>query len=163
MVGGALGGLVAAAFDPRVRMVSPVARIPLLLAIAMLFLLPESLQFLVLRGKNPGKWLRRINSTLPTDSSTRYVIPERGRRGVPILHLFRDGRFTGTLLLWVVNFMNLLNIYLLTNWMPTITRDAGACLRASVCFSARVVPGGGNRGNPGPRVDGRTFSASSPF
>jgi MFS transporter, AAHS family, 4-hydroxybenzoate transporter len=143
--GGALGGLVAALLIPGFgwRSVFYVGgAIPLLLAIAMLFLLPESLQFLVLRGKNPGKWLRRINSALPMDAATRYVIPERSRRGVPILHLFHDGRFSGTLLLWVVNFMNLLNIYLLTNWMPTITRDAGLPARLGLLLGALFQVGG---------------------
>ena len=37
----------------------------------------------------------------------------------------RDGRAAATLLIWVVYFMNLLNLYFLNSWLPTIISDAG--------------------------------------
>ena len=63
---------------------------------------------------------------------SEFVVREEKKRGVPVLHLFRDGRAAATLLFWVVNFMNLLNLYLLTNWLPTITRDAGVPVSAAL-------------------------------
>src|SRR5215470_15707329 len=53
--------------------------VPLAVAAAMLFGLPESLQFLALRGRRPDKiagWLRRIDSTTPLAGAARYLVPE---------------------------------------------------------------------------------------
>jgi MFS transporter, AAHS family, 4-hydroxybenzoate transporter len=101
---------------------------PLAISALMILLLPESLQFLALRGRNPAKlarWLKRVDPAAIVDADTEYVMPEEKKKGVPIVQLFHDGRALGTALLWVVNFMNLLNLYLLSNWLPTVVRDAG--------------------------------------
>nr|WP_244113888.1 hypothetical protein [Burkholderia cepacia] len=46
--------------------------------------------------------------------------------GASALALVLSGRFRArTLMLWVAYFMGLLIYYLLTNWMPTLFRDAG--------------------------------------
>jgi AAHS family 4-hydroxybenzoate transporter-like MFS transporter len=144
--GGALGGLVAAALIPHFGWRSVFLAggvLPLLLAAAMLFRLPESLQFLVLHRGNPARWLKRIDSTLPLGPSAWYVVREPApSRGVPLAHLFSDGRAVGTLLLWVVCFMNLLNLYLLTNWLPTITRDAGVSSSAALLVGVAFQVGG---------------------
>src|SRR5215469_7221680 len=53
--------------------------VPLAVAAAMLFALPESLQFLVLRGGKEdrvSRWLRRIDSTAAAGESVRYLVPE---------------------------------------------------------------------------------------
>jgi AAHS family 4-hydroxybenzoate transporter-like MFS transporter len=89
----------------------------------MLVWLPESLQFLVLRGNATAKllrWIKRIDKTALVDENTRFVVREEKRKGVPILKLFTEGRAAGTLLLWVINFMNLLNLYFMAGWLPTI-------------------------------------------
>ena len=101
---------------------------PIVIAALMIFLLPESLQYLALRGHNPTKlarWLRHVDPTVTVGANTQFVIAESKKKGVPIIHLFHDGRALGTALLWVVNFMNLLNLYLLSNWLPTVIRDSG--------------------------------------
>ena len=101
---------------------------PLVITVLMFFLLPESLQFLALRGHDRAKlarWIRRVDPNAPVTADTEYVLPEPKKKGVPIVHLFHDGRALGTALLWVVNFMNLLNLYLLSNWLPSLMRDSG--------------------------------------
>jgi len=130
-LGAAFGGPIAAWIIPRYgwRGVFYFGSVtPLLVAALVIFLLPESLQFLALRGRNKAKlarWLRRVDATAVVSQDTEYVIPETKKRGVPLVHLFDDGRALGTALLWVVNFMNLLNLYLLANWLPTVVRDSG--------------------------------------
>jgi AAHS family 4-hydroxybenzoate transporter-like MFS transporter len=52
-------------------------------------------------------------------------VDEQNRTGVPVVHLFREDRALGTVLLWVINFMNLLNLYFLSNWLATVFSDAG--------------------------------------
>lgn len=101
---------------------------PVVIAALMIFLLPESLQYLALRGHNAARlarWLKHVDATVAVDANTEFVIAEAKKKGVPIVQLFHDGRGLGTTLLWIVNFMNLLNLYLLSNWLPTVVRDSG--------------------------------------
>src|SRR5580698_9654017 len=118
---------------------------PLAIAVLMFFLLPESLQFLALRGHDKpqiARWLKRVDPTLTVGPSTEYVIPEEKKRGVPMVQLFNDGRALGTTLLWVVNFMNLLNLYFLSNWLPIVVSTAGYSNSIAV-NSASVLQVGG--------------------
>jgi len=114
--------------------------VPLAVAAAMLLALPESLQFLVLRGGSEdrvSRWLRRIDSTVPLGA--RYVVPEAvHNRGVPWVHLFYDGRALGTVMIWVINFMNLLNLYFLTNWLPTVVASIGYSAPVAVRIGATL-------------------------
>jgi MFS transporter, AAHS family, 4-hydroxybenzoate transporter len=119
--------------------------IPLVIATLMIFFLPESLTLLVVRGRDRRRVLaslRHIDPQLTIDGNDRFVVPEENREGTPAIHLFRDGRSVVTLLLWVVNFMNLLNLYFLSNWIPTITHDAGYSTRIAVLVGAAVQAGG---------------------
>lgn len=135
--GAAFGGFIAAWLIPRFGWRSVFyfgAAAPLAIAAIMIVALPESLQFLVLHGKRLGqaaRWLRRIDSTATADPS-QYFVQEAKRKGVPWVHLFRQGRAVGTILLWIVNFMNLLNLYFLASWLPTVANQAGYALGTSV-------------------------------
>src|ERR1700674_5850395 len=37
-----------------------------------------------------------------------------------MVKLFQEGRAPGTILLWTIYFMNLLNLYFLSSWLPTV-------------------------------------------
>ena len=67
--------------------------------------------------------LRAIDPTLPITEATEITVSERQAQGAPILQLFRNGMALGTLLLWLMNFMNLLAAYFLANWLPVIMTD----------------------------------------
>ena len=97
--------------------------VPLLIGTAMFFLLPESLQFLALHRKNPEKlarWLRRVDPNVAVTRETEFAVREQRQRGVPLVKLFQQGRAPRTMLLWTVYFMNLLNLYFLSSWLPTV-------------------------------------------
>src|SRR5262245_8984915 len=144
--GAALGGLISAWLIPGFGWRAVFyfgGATPLLLSVAMFFLLPESLHFLVLRGKNPhavGKWLKRIDSSV--SPGAQYVVHEENKGGIPVVHLFRDGRAAPTILLWVVNFLNLLNLYFLSNWLPTLIKDAGFSTSNAVLAGTTLQVGG---------------------
>ena len=146
--GAAIGGFISAWLIPNFGWRSVFyfgASIPLVIAIAMFFWLPESLQFLVLRGRdlnNINKWLRRVDPAAVPNGSVQYVVAEKKREGVPVLYLFRDGRALGTVLLWIVNFMNLLNLYFLSSWLPTVVRDSGYSTSTAVLVGTTVQVGG---------------------
>jgi len=135
--GAAFGGFIAAWLIPRfgwrsVFYAGSVA--PLVIAVIMIFALPESLQFLVLHRKHLDKatrWLKRINPSVSGDPD-QYFVEETKRKGVPWIHLFHEGRGLGTILLWIINFMNLLNLYFLASWLPTVANQAGYGIRTSV-------------------------------
>jgi AAHS family 4-hydroxybenzoate transporter-like MFS transporter len=146
--GAAIGGFVAAWLIPAFGWRSVFyfgGVVPLVIALAMLLWLPESLQFMVLRGKNRenvGKWLQRIDPTVPAGGTAEYVVDEENQQGVPVKHLFREGRSLVTILLWVVNFMNLLNLYSLASWLPTVVRDAGHSTSTAVLVGTVLQVGG---------------------
>lgn len=119
--------------------------IPLVIALPMLVLLPESLQWLVLRGRDRDvviQRLRRIDPDVPASSNTIFIVPEQKHSGVPVVHLFREERGRVTLTLWVVNFLNIMNLYALSGWLTTIIRAAGYSTRASVLIGTLLQVGG---------------------
>jgi MFS transporter, AAHS family, 4-hydroxybenzoate transporter len=124
--GGMLAGLVSFWLIPRFgwrSMFYAGGAVPLVIGTVMLFLLPESLQFLALHGKDPeklGRWLKRVNPAVTITRATQFTVRERRQRGVPLIKLFDEGRAWGTILIWTVYFMNLLNLYFLSSWLPTV-------------------------------------------
>src|SRR3954449_13344949 len=107
-LGAALGGLLAAALIPQFgwRAVFAVGGVaPLLLVPILLLRLPESVRFLALTGRanaRVAELLRLINPTAAFAPATQFVIDEPHLTGIPVVHLFREGRTLVTLLLWVV-------------------------------------------------------------
>jgi MFS transporter, AAHS family, 4-hydroxybenzoate transporter len=119
--------------------------LPLVITVLMIFWLPESMQFLVLRNKGSQrvtKWLRRIKPEAAPAGEVQYVVQEENREGVPVGHLFREGRTMLTILIWVVNFMNLLNLYALTSWLPIVVREAGYSISTAVLVGTMLQIGG---------------------
>ena len=146
--GAAFGGFIAAALIPAFGWRSVFyfgGIIPFFIAIAMLVWLPESLQFLALRGKRRelAKWLTRIDPGAPVTANSEFVLQEEKKGGgLPIAHLFRERRAATTILLWIVNFMNLLNLYSLASWLPTVVTGAGYPQQTAVLVGAILQTGG---------------------
>jgi AAHS family 4-hydroxybenzoate transporter-like MFS transporter len=115
---------------------------PLLITLAMLIWLPESLQYCTLHGKiaDLRKWLRKLDpaQAAAAGEGTVFVVQEKKQKGVPWAHLFYEGRAMGTLFIWAINFMNLLNLYFLSNWLPTVMRSAGFSTQTSVLIGATL-------------------------
>ena len=107
--------------------------------------LPESLQFSWSGGRTRdqlARWLTRIDPTRAVGPDIEFVVREESREGVPVVHLFREGRGAVTMLLWVVNFMNLLNLYSLASWLPTVVRDRGHSTSTAVLAGTILQVGG---------------------
>jgi AAHS family 4-hydroxybenzoate transporter-like MFS transporter len=146
--GAAIGGFVSAWMMPLYGWRSVFifgGAVPLVIALLMIWGMPESLQFLSVSGRNRdelARWLRKLDPTIRVDASTRFIANEERQTGAPFVHLFRDGRTVSTLLLWVVNFMNLLNLYFLSNWLPTIATGAGLSTQTAVLLGTALQAGG---------------------
>jgi len=146
--GAAVGGFVALWLIPLFgwRSVFFVGgAVPLVIAVAMYFSLPESLQFLAVRRTRLdqlARWLKKLDPSIRVGPSTEYVSNERARSGVPLMHLFSEGRSTVTLLLWIVYFMNLLILYSLSNWIPTVFTGMGYSQNAALLAGTLLQVGG---------------------
>jgi MFS transporter, AAHS family, 4-hydroxybenzoate transporter len=147
-VGAALGGMLAAGLIPYLgwRSVFVVGGVAPLIMVPILALkLPESVRFLALHGNAPARvaeLLGRISPTTAFASDARFVINETHLAGLPVTHLFREGRAATTLLLWVVFFMSLLDLYFLSNWLPTVLNDLGASVSEAVAIGSMLQVGG---------------------
>src|SRR5713226_8395451 len=147
-VGAALGGLLAAALIPQfgwrsVFLVGGVA--PLLLVPILALRLPESVRFLALSGRAHERVAELLGFISPKAAfapATQFVVHEPELAGIPVLHLFKSGRALVTLLLWVVFFMSLLDLYFLSNWLPTVLNDLGASVSQSAAIGSMLQVGG---------------------
>ncbi len=147
-VGAALGGLLAAGLIPKfgwrsVFVVGGVA--PLIMVPILALRLPESVRFLALDGRAPervAELLRRVYPLANLAEGTHFVVHEPKLQGLPVLHLFREGRSAATLLIWVVFFMSLLDLYFLSNWLPTVLNDLGASVSEAVAIGSMLQVGG---------------------
>jgi AAHS family 4-hydroxybenzoate transporter-like MFS transporter len=147
-VGAALGGLLAAAMIPHfgwrsVFVVGGAA--PLLLAPILALKLPESVRFIALTGEADSRvaqLLGLVNPKATFAAATRFVVDEPELSGIPVKHLFKGGRTLATLLLWVVFFMSLLDLYFLSNWLPTVLNDLGASVSEAAAIGSMLQVGG---------------------
>ena len=119
--------------------------LPLLLAPVVFWGLPESIRFLVLRGapsEEISALLRRLDPALQTARYARFVAEERISSGVSVAALFQHGRAKRTVLLWIVSFMSLFDIFLLANWLPTEMRTLGLPVETAILVGTVLQVGG---------------------
>ena len=119
--------------------------VPIFIAALMYWGLPESLQFLALKGGRDAairKWLSKIAPHLSLTPSTRFEVPEKPSAGVPVGRLFEDGRGAGTVLLWVINFMNLVVLYFLAQWLPRVFTAIGFSQADAIWIGTTLQIGG---------------------
>jgi MFS transporter, AAHS family, 4-hydroxybenzoate transporter len=147
-LGAALGGLLAAWLIPpfgwrAVFIVGGLA--PLIMVPILVLRLPESVRFLAATGRAPGRvaeLLKQISPHTAFAPGVAFLVHESPLAGLPVAHLFREGRTPVTLLLWVVFFMSLLDIYFLANWLPTVLNDLGASVSEAVLIGSTLQVGG---------------------
>jgi AAHS family 4-hydroxybenzoate transporter-like MFS transporter len=145
-LGAALGGLVAGLLVPAFGWSSVFifgGVVPLLLAPVLWVALPESVRFLLLRDPNDPRINIIIENLAGTPAgAARFVISEEQHEAFTLVQLFTHGRALATVLLWVVFFMNLLNLYFLSNWLPTVMHDMGLSISTAAFTSALFQVGG---------------------
>jgi AAHS family 4-hydroxybenzoate transporter-like MFS transporter len=97
---------------------------PLLLCVFLYLWLPESIDFLVRRSTDRRAILDTLARIAPELATGQFqpcaFTVDAVTKGSPIKELFANGRATGTVLLWVVFFLNLATFYALQSWLPTI-------------------------------------------
>jgi MFS transporter, AAHS family, 4-hydroxybenzoate transporter len=147
-VGSASGGVVAANLIPAFGWHAVFyfgGFLTLLIAPILLVALPESLRVLSIMGGESERIvriLRRMNPELQFGEATCFVNHEEKLGGFPVLHLFREGRAPATILLWIIFFANLLDLFLMSHWLPTIINDVGFSLQTAVIATSLLQIGG---------------------
>jgi AAHS family 4-hydroxybenzoate transporter-like MFS transporter len=119
--------------------------LPLALAVVLLLWLPESARYLVVHGKSAER-IRRVLAPIGREAAEarHFVVPEQKtvKTGSVFAVIFNRSYSAGTLLLWLTYFMGLVIVYLLTSWLPTLMRDAGASLEQAALIGALFQFGG---------------------
>jgi AAHS family 4-hydroxybenzoate transporter-like MFS transporter len=107
--------------------------------------LPESLSFMIIRGKDPARIRRVLLRVAPGSvdpSATKFLANEEARPGVSVKHLFTSGRAPVTILLWVACIINYAVLLGTLVWTPTLMKHAGMSLAdGSLAFSFNNVGG----------------------
>jgi AAHS family 4-hydroxybenzoate transporter-like MFS transporter len=118
---------------------------PIGLGFILIKVLPESVRFLAVKGEAPrevARIVRRIAPTLDPDSVDLSASTDPRLEGMPVKHLFADRRGTGTVLLWIPFFMNLLILYFILSWLPALLRQAGMPVSAGITAVSLFSLGG---------------------
>jgi MFS transporter, AAHS family, 4-hydroxybenzoate transporter len=148
-IGAAVGGFLTASILPDVgwRGVFVVGgAVPLLLVPVVYALMPESLHFLALRDpRHPAivPILRRLDPRVAFDPNTELGLgPDESRGDWSPLALFSDGRAGVTALVWAGFFMNLVVLYFLASYLPTVLSAKGMAVEDAVRATAFYQVGG---------------------
>jgi AAHS family 4-hydroxybenzoate transporter-like MFS transporter len=140
-VGGFLGGQIVALLLPQFGwpMIFVLGGVfPLILVLVLALWLPESPRFLATRqnlSPRHAALLRRLDIA-PAPGETVDVA-----RGNPIGMLFGQGYALQTVLLWIIYFCSLMNLFLFAYWMPTVLNMIGMS-PAQAVFASSLRDGG---------------------
>jgi len=112
---------------------------PLLIAVMLALWLPESLRFMIARNIRLDEVRATLLRIAPDEirpDAELVAAPEREREGVPVRHLFTEGRAARTVLLWVAFFMCFMVLVTVTAWTPTVLRSVGFSISAGALIIA---------------------------
>jgi AAHS family 4-hydroxybenzoate transporter-like MFS transporter len=140
-LGNALGGFMTAYLVNHYRwpMVFYAGGVPtLVVALLLVFLMPESLRFLALKGKS-GAQARRLAERLdPRLKGAAFELVARSDAAsatkIPFRELFTDGRAAGTVLVWAILFLGFATTTVITLQTPTLLHASGIALGTTGFF-----------------------------
>ena len=147
-IGAALGGLLAAKMLAAYGWVAVFyvgGLVPLALVPVLILWLPESVRLLVLMDHPAAKVAALLRKMVPSaviPAGTTFTVAESKVRGFTVWHLFREGRALPTALLWTAFFMNLIGLYFLSNWLPTVINAVGIPVEKAILVTSMFQVGG---------------------
>ncbi len=148
MIGPAIAGWLSMAMVPTYgwRSVLLVSFLPLLLLPLIYFFMPESIRFLAQKGETEKaiEVLRRIERAAGAQPAnwSRESFSLGASSSAGVRQLFASRLAIMTMLVWLVYFGNLLVIYGLTTWLPTLLVSAGIPLVRSFGYTSLNHLGG---------------------
>jgi len=147
--GGAIPGFVSAALVPQhgwqlLFLIGGV--VPLVIGVAALFGLPESIKFMALHETHRHRMERLIGEIRPdyaVPPNARFVIEdEKQYPGFNPAYLFRDGLQLITPLLWLLFALNLMGYFFLASWTPVLMTAAKLPPQMAALAGASIQVGG---------------------
>ncbi len=149
-VGAFLGGIAAnslqASFGWRaVFLVGAI--VSTVLVLVLLFVLPESVQFLTSRrpagaDRALRTIARRVGSTSSGATRRSAAPPTEGAERKGLLSLFTGSALAATLLLWAAYFTVMFGFYFVSSWTPRLMTDAGMTAEQGVVIGMALAIGG---------------------
>lgn len=148
-IGGAIPGFVAAGLVPRygwqiLFLIGGI--VPILIAIAGAFGLPESIKFMAFHERHRRtmeKVVKAIRPDFVVPANARFVVEdEKQFPGFNPVYLFRDGLALITPLLWLLFALNLMGFFFLLSWMPTLLTAAELPVTTAALAGALLQVGG---------------------
>jgi len=148
-LGGAIPGFVTAALVPAygwqiLFLIGGI--VPIIIAIAAMIGLPESIKYMALHASQRGKMVATIKAiradyVVPPDA--KFVIEdEKQYPGFSPGYLFRDGLALITPLLWLLFALNLMGYFFLISWTPTLMTAAKLPPATAALAGASLQVGG---------------------
>jgi MFS transporter, AAHS family, 4-hydroxybenzoate transporter len=105
--------------------------VPLVVGLCLIFAIPDSIKFMVLRGGRDeavAPLARKLDPALTIEPGTRFFLDKEDgsakTRGSPVA-LFRHGWAQVTLLVWLIFVLNLMANNLMNAWLPMIVESSG--------------------------------------
>ena len=148
-LGGAIPGFVTAVFVPQygwqiLFLIGGI--VPIVIAIAAMVGLPESIKFMALHESQRGKMESTIKAIRPdyqVPANAKFVIEdEKQFPGFNPGYLFRDGLALITPLLWLLFALNLMGYFFLISWTPTLMTAAKLPPATAALAGAMLQVGG---------------------
>ncbi|MBV9629211.1 MAG: MFS transporter [Xanthobacteraceae bacterium] len=148
-IGGAIPGIVSATLVPYygwqlLFLIGGIA--PILIAIAAMIGLPESIKFMALHERHRAGMQRLIGEISPNfhvPPNAKFVIEdEKQFSGFNPVYLFRDGMALITPLLWLLFALNLMGFFFLLSWTPTLLTAAHLPPATAALAGASIQLGG---------------------
>jgi AAHS family 4-hydroxybenzoate transporter-like MFS transporter len=148
-LGGAVPGFVTAVFVPQygwqiLFLIGGI--VPIIIAVAAMLGLPESIKFMALHEGQRRKMESTIKAIRPdyqVPANAKFVIEdEKQFPGFNPAYLFRDGLALITPLLWLLFALNLMGYFFLISWTPTLMTAAKLPPATAALAGAMLQVGG---------------------
>jgi AAHS family 4-hydroxybenzoate transporter-like MFS transporter len=139
VVGGVVGARIIPAYGwPSIFILGGVA--PILVALLLLVALPESVTFLINRGRpaeRVAQALRRVYPHAAIPAGAQFVSRREPTRNAALRQLFTDGRGPGTVLIWIAFFFAFMILVTNSAWSPILLRAEGMPIeRSAIALAA---------------------------
>jgi len=145
--GAAVGGFAASWLIPQFGWHSLMALggiLPLLFAPLLIWKLPESARFLVIKQAPAARIHAILQRFYPgqVSENVSFILPQQPIKSSAMrIVLSRDYLF-GSLMLWLIYFMGLFLVYILGSWLPTLVKEIGLTVSQAAVMTALYQAGG---------------------
>ncbi|WP_005034340.1 MFS transporter [Holophaga foetida] len=130
-VGSMATGFLAASVLPRFgwqTMFQLGGIVPVLIALVLIFLLPETLEYTI-KGGDKEKLLKIVSKIAPSlgrEEGLEIYSTEKKIVGSPVVQLFREGRSFTTVMIWLAFLCSFFLLWFIAAWAPSLLRKSGA-------------------------------------